>query len=114
MAILMRVFILRRVKRTSEENADLMKRIKNLESQKMNLVAQVKKLQASLARCSGQTASSSTCLLVFVMSLALILAPNLRNTSVSSDNTDDEGISLTEEGATSPGTYLFLTIVFEN
>lgn len=89
-----------------------MQRIKTLESQKMTLVAQVKKLQASLARCSGQTAPSSTCLLVFVMSLALILAPNLRNTNVSSDNADDEGISLNDESQSapsSPGMFLMTT-----
>ena len=76
----------------------------------MTLVAQVKKLQASLARCSGQTAPSSTCLLVFVMSLALILAPNLRNTRVSSDNTDDEGISLTDEGQSAPSSPGMTTV----
>ncbi|KAK7574043.1 hypothetical protein V9T40_011234 [Parthenolecanium corni] len=84
------------VKRTSEENAHLMKRIKTLESQRLTLAAQIRKLQASLARCSGQTAQPSTCLLVLIMSLALVLAPTLKNSTMMGEN-EDEGISLPEE-----------------
>lgn len=78
-----------------------MKRIKTLESQKLTLVAQVRKLQASLARYSGQTAQPSTCLLVLIMSLALVLAPTLQNSGQSADSGEDEGISLSEDGTTS-------------
>lgn len=84
------------MKRTSEENAHLMKRIKTLESQRLTLAAQIRKLQASLARCSGQTAQPSTCLLVLIMSLALVLAPTLKNSTMMGEN-EDEGISLPEE-----------------
>lgn len=90
-----------KVKRTSEENANLMKRIKTLESQRLTLAAQIRKLQASLARCSGQTAQPSTCLLVLIMSLALVLAPTLKNSTMMGEN-EDEGISLPEEPAKSP------------
>ncbi|XKL69224.1 hypothetical protein PGB90_006993 [Kerria lacca] len=91
-----------KVKRTSAENAHLMKRIKNLENQKMTLVAQVRKLQASLARCSGQTAQPSTCLFVLIMSLALVLAPTLKNNMLLNENNDDEGISLSEDNHSAP------------
>lgn len=90
------------MKRTSAENAHLMKRIKNLENQKMTLVAQVRKLQASLARCSGQTAQPSTCLFVLIMSLALVLAPTLKNNMLLNENNDDEGISLSEDNHSAP------------
>ncbi|XP_065213552.1 uncharacterized protein LOC135840793 [Planococcus citri] len=89
-----------RVKRCSEENAHLMKRIKTLQSQNVSLAAQVRKLQASLARSSGQTAQPRTCLLVLIMSLALVLAPTMRNSPLDSENNEDEGISLTEDGST--------------
>lgn len=84
-----------------------MKRIKTLQNQNISLAAQVRKLQASLARCSGQTAQPSTCLLVLIMSLALVLAPTLRNSSVSNENAEDEGISLSDEGGfnTAAGMY---------
>ena len=77
-----------------------MKRIKTLQSQNVSLAAQVRKLQASLARCSGQTAQPSTCLLVLIMSLALVLAPTMRNSPLNSENNEDEGISLSEDGST--------------
>lgn len=89
-----------RVKRSSEENAFLMKRIKTLQSQNVSLAAQVRKLQASLAKCANQTAQPSTCLLVLIMSLALVLAPTMRNSPLNSENNEDEGISLTEDGST--------------
>lgn len=75
-----------------------MKRIKTLQNQNVSLAAQVRKLQASLARCSGQTAQPSTCLLVLIMSLALVMAPTLRNSPMNSENNEDEGISLSEDG----------------
>lgn len=78
-----------------------MKRIKTLENQKVTLVAQVRKLQASLARITGQTAQPSTCLLVLIMSLALVLAPTIQNAASSADSAEDEGISLSEDGSTS-------------
>lgn len=105
-----------RVKRTSEENANLMKRIKTLESQRLTLAAQIRKLQASLARCSGQTAQPSTCLLVLIMSLALVLAPTLKNSTMMGEN-EDEGISLPEEPAKSPlesGSYCNNLFVLRN
>lgn len=91
-----------RVRRTSEENDNLIKRIKTLENQRLTLSTQVRKLQAVLARSTSaqSTQPSSTCLLVLIMSMALLLAPNLRNSSLGKENNEDEGISLTEDGTT--------------
>lgn len=83
-----------RLKRTSEENARLMKRIKSLESEKSTLTTKVSQLQAAVARGSGQTVQPTSCLLVLIMSLALILAPSLKNSSLMDENFNDKDTSM--------------------
>lgn len=68
-----------RVKQCTEENLTLMKRLKALQSQNQSLSAQLKKLQAVVARGTTQTAQPATCLMVLMLSLALVMAPNLRH-----------------------------------
>jgi len=41
-------------------------------------MAQLKKLQATLAGKTNKTAQPATCLLVLILSVALVMAPNLR------------------------------------
>ncbi|KAK7601983.1 hypothetical protein V9T40_009424 [Parthenolecanium corni] len=83
-----------KLKRTSEENARLMKRIKSLESEKSTLTTKVSQLQAAVARGSGQTVQPTSCLLVLIMSLALILAPSLKNSSLMDENFNDKDTSM--------------------
>ncbi|XP_055705763.1 uncharacterized protein LOC129803321 isoform X2 [Phlebotomus papatasi] len=66
-----------RVKQCTEENQTLMKRIKMLQSQNANLTSQMKKLQALLSKGTN-TAQPATCLMVLLLSMALIAAPNLK------------------------------------
>uniref|UniRef100_A0A1B0CC31 Putative creb/atf family transcription factor n=1 Tax=Lutzomyia longipalpis TaxID=7200 RepID=A0A1B0CC31_LUTLO len=66
-----------RVKQCTEENHTLMKRIKLLQSQNANLTSQMKKLQALLSKGTN-TAQPATCLMVLLLSMALIAAPNLK------------------------------------
>ncbi|XP_039291887.1 probable basic-leucine zipper transcription factor J isoform X1 [Nilaparvata lugens] len=109
-----------RVKQCTEENETLMKRLKSLQSQNQTLSTQLKRLQAALlAKCNASTATTSnanapantatgaanthaqpaTCLMVLMLSLALVMAPNLRqqqHTMLSRDvvNVDDNASSL--------------------
>uniref|UniRef100_A0A1L8DIH1 Putative creb/atf family transcription factor n=1 Tax=Nyssomyia neivai TaxID=330878 RepID=A0A1L8DIH1_9DIPT len=66
-----------RVKQCTEENQTLMKRIKMLQSQNANLSSQMKKLQTLLSKGTN-TAQPATCLMVLLLSMALIAAPNLK------------------------------------
>lgn len=68
-----------RVKQCTEENLSLMKKLKVLQTQNQSLSNQLRKLQQAVARSTAQTAQPATCLMVLVLSLALIMAPNLRN-----------------------------------
>ncbi|XP_050532090.1 uncharacterized protein LOC126900426 isoform X2 [Daktulosphaira vitifoliae] len=89
-----------RVKQCSEENSQLMKNVHALQTENERLKAALKRLQNVIAP-SGTTAQPATCLLVLMMSLALIAAPNLR----SSITEDKDVISLDgqESSAAVPG-----------
>lgn len=67
-----------RVKKCTAENQNLMKRINLLQKQNHNLMHQMKKLQTMLARGSSKTAQPATCLMVLLLSLALVAVPNLK------------------------------------
>lgn len=67
-----------RVKKCSDENQSLIKRIRLLQSQNQNLMNQMKKMQMLLAKGTSKTAQPATCLMVLLLSMALIAAPNLR------------------------------------
>ncbi|XP_014275125.1 CREB-H transcription factor homolog let-607 [Halyomorpha halys] len=74
-----------RVKQCSVENANLMKRVKALQSENQSLSTQLRRLQALVSHGSTQP---GTCLMVLVLSLALIMAPNMRNTTRTATNND--------------------------
>lgn len=67
-----------------------MKRIKVLQTQNQTLAAQLKKLQAVLSRGTAKTAQPATCLMVLLLSMALVMAPNLRLNQSSSTNSDGQ------------------------
>lgn len=67
-----------RVKQCTEENQTLMKRIKLLQSQNHNLASQMKKLQNLLTKGTNKTAQPATCLMVLLLSMALVAVPNLK------------------------------------
>ncbi|VVC30512.1 Hypothetical protein CINCED_3A004392 [Cinara cedri] len=80
-----------RVKQCSDENSQLMKNVRALQTENERLKAALKRLQNAIAP-GGTTAQPATCLLVLMMSLALIAAPNLR------PNVADEKDVLSIEG----------------
>lgn len=74
-----------RVKQCTDDNQSLMKRIKMLQGQNQNLMTQMKKLQNLLSKTNSNsnssgssTAQPTTCLMVLLLSMALIAAPNLK------------------------------------
>ncbi|XP_063627188.1 uncharacterized protein LOC134798731 [Cydia splendana] len=70
-----------RVKQCTAENQTLIRRIKILQSQNQSLSAQLKRLQNVLtgATTAGGKAQPATCLLVLLLSVALVALPSLRD-----------------------------------
>lgn len=79
-----------RVKQCTEENQTLMKRIKILQSQNQSLAAQLKRLQNVVTRGTSKTAQPATCLLVLLLSVALVALPSLRTPDDTPTATDAE------------------------
>ncbi|KZC08658.1 PREDICTED: cyclic AMP response element-binding protein A-like [Dufourea novaeangliae] len=78
-----------RVKQCTEENMTLLKRIKALQSQNQSLAGQLKRLQALLQK-GNKSAQPATCLMVLLLSLALVAVPNLRPHSNASNELTQE------------------------
>lgn len=78
-----------RVKQCTEENMTLLKRIKALQSQNQSLAGQLKRLQALIQK-GNKSAQPATCLMVLLLSLALVAVPNLRPHSNSSNELTQE------------------------
>ncbi|XP_011641557.1 probable basic-leucine zipper transcription factor J [Pogonomyrmex barbatus] len=74
-----------RVKQCTEENITLLKRIKALQSQNQSLAGQLKRLQALIQK-GNKSAQPATCLMVLLLSLALVALPNLRPHSNNNNN----------------------------
>lgn len=74
-----------RVKQCTEENMTLLKRIKALQSQNQSLAGQLKRLQALIQK-GNKSAQPATCLMVLLLSLALVVVPNLRPHSNNNSN----------------------------
>ncbi|EFN83508.1 cAMP-responsive element-binding protein 3-like protein 4 [Harpegnathos saltator] len=75
-----------RVKQCTEENMTLLKRIKTLQTQNQSLAGQLKRLQALIQK-GNKSAQPATCLMVLLLSLALVVVPNLRPHS-NNNNSD--------------------------
>ncbi len=84
-----------RVKQCSEENQHLIKKIKFLQSQNHDLVSQMKKLQMLLSRSTSKTAQPATCLMILLLSMALVALPNMK--LGQHKNTELESIFNSEE-----------------
>lgn len=67
-----------RVKQCSDENQHLLKRIKMLQNQNHDLMSKMKKLQTLLTKSTGKTAQPATCLMILLLSMALVAVPNLK------------------------------------
>lgn len=78
-----------RVKQCTEENITLLKRIKALQSQNQSLAGQLKRLQALIQK-GNKSAQPATCLMVLLLSLALVALPNLRPHSNNNNDLTQE------------------------
>lgn len=74
-----------RVRKCTDENQTLLKRIKLLQSQNQNLMNQMKKMQTLLTKGGNKSVQPATCLMVLLMSMALIAAPNMKFKQDSSE-----------------------------
>lgn len=74
-----------RLKQGTEEKLTLVKRLKALQLQNQSLAGQVKRLQALIQK-SNKSAQPATCLMVLLLSFALVAVPNLRPHSNNNSN----------------------------
>ncbi|EGV98129.1 Cyclic AMP-responsive element-binding protein 3-like protein 4 [Cricetulus griseus] len=65
-----------RVAACSSQNQELQRKVQELERQNTSLVAQVLQLQKLTAQTSSRAAQTSTCVLILLFSLALIILPS--------------------------------------
>ncbi|XP_054567799.1 cyclic AMP-responsive element-binding protein 3-like protein 4 [Eptesicus fuscus] len=61
----------------SAQNQELQKKIQELERHNMSLVTQLRQLQMLITQTSNKAAQTSTCVLILLFSLALIILPSL-------------------------------------
>ncbi|XP_008048937.1 cyclic AMP-responsive element-binding protein 3-like protein 4 [Carlito syrichta] len=65
-----------RVAACSAQNQELQKKVQELERHNISLVAQLRQLQTLIAQTSNKAAQTSTCILILLFSLALIILPS--------------------------------------
>ncbi|XP_007525434.2 cyclic AMP-responsive element-binding protein 3-like protein 4 isoform X3 [Erinaceus europaeus] len=65
-----------RVAACSAQNQELQKKVQELERHNISLVTQLRQLQLLIAQTSNKAAQTSTCVLILLFSLALIILPN--------------------------------------
>ncbi|XP_074079540.1 cyclic AMP-responsive element-binding protein 3-like protein 4 isoform X2 [Macrotis lagotis] len=65
-----------RVAACSVQNQQLQKKLQELERHNVSLVAQLRQLQALIAQTSNKAAQTSTCVLILIFSLTLIIFPS--------------------------------------
>ncbi|XP_078448584.1 uncharacterized protein LOC144930984 [Lampetra fluviatilis] len=82
-----------RVATCTAQNVQLQKRVDQLQKQNMSLLAQLKKLQALVRQTTNKNAPTSTCILVFVLSFALILFPSINPFGGKQDSGVEPAIS---------------------
>ncbi|GBN01177.1 Cyclic AMP-responsive element-binding protein 3-like protein 3 [Araneus ventricosus] len=73
-----------RVKLCTSENVRLQKKVQTLESQQKSLLDKIKHLQSIIASSTGKQVQTSTCLMVLIVSFALLLLPSLFPNSLQS------------------------------
>ncbi|XP_072166993.1 uncharacterized protein [Diadema setosum] len=65
-----------RVQTCTKQNRELEKRVKDLENKNESLLSQLRKLQSLVAKTTTKTAQAGTCVMVLLMSFALLVAPS--------------------------------------
>ncbi|XP_063482590.1 cyclic AMP-responsive element-binding protein 3-like protein 4 isoform X2 [Symphalangus syndactylus] len=65
-----------RVAACSAQNQELQKKVQELERHNISLVAQLRQLQTLIAQTSNKAAQTSTCVLILLFSLTLIILPS--------------------------------------
>ncbi|XP_058119394.1 uncharacterized protein LOC131261390 isoform X2 [Anopheles coustani] len=85
-----------RVKQCTEENQNLVKRIKILQSQNHDLVSQMKRIQSLLTKGTSKTTQPATCLMVLLISMALVAVPNLKLGSTPAQQNIQDSIEMAE------------------
>ncbi|KAM6910549.1 cyclic AMP-responsive element-binding protein 3-like protein 4 [Xenentodon cancila] len=73
----------------SQQNRDLQRTVEQLEKCNMSLLAQLQQLQSLIKRTASKGAQTSTCLLIILVSLALIIMPSFSPFSRLSSTDDD-------------------------
>nr|XP_025852904.1 cyclic AMP-responsive element-binding protein 3-like protein 4 isoform X4 [Vulpes vulpes] len=66
-----------RVAACSAQNQELQKKVQELERHNISLVTQLRQLQTLIAQTSNKAAQTSTCVLILLFSLALIVLPSV-------------------------------------
>ncbi|XP_067395425.1 cyclic AMP-responsive element-binding protein 3-like protein 4 [Emydura macquarii macquarii] len=64
-----------RVAACSTQNQELQKKVQELEKDNVSLLGQLRKLQALIKQTSNKAAQTSTCILILILSLGLIIFP---------------------------------------
>ncbi|XP_035896500.1 uncharacterized protein LOC118505171 isoform X2 [Anopheles stephensi] len=85
-----------RVKQCTEENQNLVKRIKILQSQNHDLVSQMKRIQSLLTKGTSKTTQPATCLMVLLISMALVAVPNLKLGNTATQQNIQDSIEMSE------------------
>ncbi|XP_053671567.1 uncharacterized protein LOC128721800 [Anopheles nili] len=85
-----------RVKQCTEENQNLVKRMKILQSQNQELANQVKRFQSLLTKGTSKTTQPATCLMVLLISMALVAVPNLKLGNTATQQNIQDSIEVSE------------------
>lgn len=78
-----------RVAACSAQNKELQRTVEQLEKHNMSLFAQLRKLQSLVKQTASKAAQTSTCIVILLFSLTLIICPSFRPFSLRAKASDD-------------------------
>ncbi|XP_053095645.1 cyclic AMP-responsive element-binding protein 3-like protein 4 [Pangasianodon hypophthalmus] len=78
-----------RVAACSAQNKELQRTVEHLEKHNVSLLAQLRKLQSLVKQTASKAAQTSTCIMILLFSLTLIIFPSFRPFSLRSAASDD-------------------------